>query len=293
MYASRLRTRKRTMSDPSFERPDSVAGAVAAAVRRRRRCWPAAPISTRRGSAGRPASGGRHQRRRRTARHPPRSRRQLAHRRRHHLDRRRRAELPPLFDGLKLAAREVGGVQIQNSGTVGGNLCNASPAADGMPPLLALDAMVELRGATERRTLPLAAFRRRQPPDGARRRRAVDGVLVPRRGAAAVRLSSSRRAPLPGDLDRDGGRRARGRRAGTHARAARCGRRLLAGGAAAARARGAPAGARRRRPRRARRSATSALAPIDDIRASAAYRLDAAAELLRRALARARDELPT
>ena len=40
------------------------------------------------------------------------------------------------------AAREVGGVQIQNRGTLAGNLCNASPAADGVPPLLALDAEV-------------------------------------------------------------------------------------------------------------------------------------------------------
>ncbi|MGH6720382.1 MAG: FAD binding domain-containing protein, partial [Alphaproteobacteria bacterium] len=54
------------------------------------------------------------------------------------------APLPPLFDGLKLAAREIGGVQIQNRGTLGGNLCNASPAADGVPALLALDAEVEL-----------------------------------------------------------------------------------------------------------------------------------------------------
>ena len=48
------------------------------------------------------------------------------------------AELPPLFDALKQAAREVGGVQIQNAGTVAGNLCNASPAADGVPALLAI-----------------------------------------------------------------------------------------------------------------------------------------------------------
>ncbi len=51
-----------------------------------------------------------------------------------------RASLPPAFDGLKAAAREVGSVQIQNAGTVAGNLCNASPAADGVPPLLTLDA---------------------------------------------------------------------------------------------------------------------------------------------------------
>ena len=54
------------------------------------------------------------------------------------------AQLPPLFDALKQAAREVGGVQIQNAGTVAGNLCNASPAADGVPALLALDAHLEL-----------------------------------------------------------------------------------------------------------------------------------------------------
>src|SRR5262252_2699768 len=66
--------------------------------------------------------------------------------------------LPPLFDGLKQAAREVGGRQIQNAGTLAGNLCNASPAADGVPPLLALDAEVELAGPAGSRRLPLGAF---------------------------------------------------------------------------------------------------------------------------------------
>ena len=68
------------------------------------------------------------------------------------------AELPPLFDALKQAAREVGGVQIQNAGTVAGNLCNASPAADGVPPLLALDAEVELASAKGTRSLKLDEF---------------------------------------------------------------------------------------------------------------------------------------
>lgn len=68
------------------------------------------------------------------------------------------APLPAWFDGLKQAAREVGGVQIQNAGTIAGNLCNASPAADGIPPLLALDAAVELAAARGRRVLPLADF---------------------------------------------------------------------------------------------------------------------------------------
>jgi CO/xanthine dehydrogenase FAD-binding subunit len=68
------------------------------------------------------------------------------------------ANLPPLFDALKLAAREVGGIQIQNSGTVAGNICNASPAADGVPALLALDAQVEVASSAGRRKLPLDQF---------------------------------------------------------------------------------------------------------------------------------------
>ncbi|MCD1619942.1 FAD binding domain-containing protein [Salipiger marinus] len=69
-----------------------------------------------------------------------------------------RAELPPLFAGLKAAAREVGSVQIQSAGTVAGNLCNASPAADGVPALLALEAEVALAGPEGPRRLPLAEF---------------------------------------------------------------------------------------------------------------------------------------
>lgn len=68
------------------------------------------------------------------------------------------ADLPPAFDMLKQAARDVGSVQIQNAATVAGNLCNASPAADGVPPLLALDARVELGRGRARRTVPLAVF---------------------------------------------------------------------------------------------------------------------------------------
>ncbi len=66
--------------------------------------------------------------------------------------------LPPFFDGLKLAAREVGGVQIQNAGTLCGNLCNASPAADGAPPLLVMDAEVELTSLDGARRLALDDF---------------------------------------------------------------------------------------------------------------------------------------
>jgi len=66
--------------------------------------------------------------------------------------------LPRCFEALKSAAREIGGIQIQNRGTVAGNLCNASPAADGVPPLLALDAEVELVCAEGTRQVPLSKF---------------------------------------------------------------------------------------------------------------------------------------
>ena len=66
--------------------------------------------------------------------------------------------LPPMFDGLKAAAREVGGLQIQARGTVVGNVCNASPAADGMPNLLALDATVELFSSRGPRSVPIGQF---------------------------------------------------------------------------------------------------------------------------------------
>lgn len=66
------------------------------------------------------------------------------------------ATLPPALHALQQAAHTVGGRQIQNAGTIGGNLCNASPAADGIPPLLILNAEVELKSATTTRRLPLA-----------------------------------------------------------------------------------------------------------------------------------------
>ena len=68
------------------------------------------------------------------------------------------AGLPPSLFGLQLAAREVGALQIQNRGTIAGNLCNASPAADGVPPLLTLDAEVGLCSIRGRRQIPLAQF---------------------------------------------------------------------------------------------------------------------------------------
>lgn len=84
-----------------------------------------------------------------------------------------RANLPPAFDGLKQAAREVGSAQIQNTGTIAGNLCNASPAADGVPPLLTLGAEVELASSRVRRQMPLEVFL-----TGVRQTRRLDNELL-------------------------------------------------------------------------------------------------------------------
>jgi CO/xanthine dehydrogenase FAD-binding subunit len=59
---------------------------------------------------------------------------------------------------LAAASREVGGVQIQNRGTIGGNVANASPAGDTLPVLAAAEAVVVLRSASETRRVPFTAF---------------------------------------------------------------------------------------------------------------------------------------
>ncbi|MBQ3072136.1 MAG: FAD binding domain-containing protein, partial [Oscillospiraceae bacterium] len=60
-----------------------------------------------------------------------------------------------LFPALQKAAAEVGGPQVRNRGTVGGNICAASPAADAAPPLLALDATVVAVGVNGERKIPI------------------------------------------------------------------------------------------------------------------------------------------
>jgi len=67
-------------------------------------------------------------------------------------------DLPVCFAGLQQAALQVGSCQIQAVATVGGNLCNASPAADGVVPLLTLGAEVELASVRGRRRMGVAQF---------------------------------------------------------------------------------------------------------------------------------------
>jgi CO/xanthine dehydrogenase FAD-binding subunit len=90
------------------------------------------------------------------------------------------ADLPLAFDALKQAASEVGSVQIQNAGTVGGNLCNASPAADGVPPLLTLDAMAEIASLNETRQMPLSDFLKGVRKTALRTGEILSAILIPK-----------------------------------------------------------------------------------------------------------------
>ncbi len=62
------------------------------------------------------------------------------------------------FPALAAAAGQIGGWQIQNRATLGGNVANASPAGDSLPVLLALDAVVIAAGAGGPREIPYAEF---------------------------------------------------------------------------------------------------------------------------------------
>ncbi|HWB47111.1 MAG TPA: FAD binding domain-containing protein [Hyphomicrobiaceae bacterium] len=199
------------------------------------------------------------------------------------------ADLPPAFDGLKRAAREVGGVQVQNRGTIAGNICNASPAADGVPPLLTLDAEVHLASVRGARRVPLSQFvtgnrKTAQSPD-----ELVVAVVIPRPAASArgtflklgartylvISIASVAALIEPG-LD------------GVIARAA-----IAVGACSAVPQRLAALekalAGQRASPDIAARLVTPAhlagLSPIDDVRGSAQYRRDAALVLVRRALA--------
>lgn len=99
-----------------------------------------------------------------------------------------RADLPPLFDALKAAARQVGAVQIQNTGTVAGNICNASPAADGVPVLIAMEAAVELASASGTRSMPLEDFITGPRKTALRPGEIVTGLSVPDRTGAVSRF---------------------------------------------------------------------------------------------------------
>ncbi len=177
--------------------------------------------------------------------------------------------------GLVESARVIGGHQVRNVGTVGGNICNASPAADLLPILLALDADVHLSTAEGARRLPVSQFVRGPGKTDRRSGEILTGVTFAApsaRSATAFIKSGRRRAmeisivSLAAQLTLDASDRVADVR--------------IAIGAAAPTAIRATAAEAMLRGKQlspdllheAARCAVEASAPLDDVRASAEYR---------------------
>lgn len=197
---------------------------------------------------------------------------------------RRSAAIRSAFPALADAAGQIGGWQIQNRATLGGNLANASPAGDSLPVLLALDATIVLASAHGLREVPYDSFhsgyrktvlqpgeivvriRLPHPPAGTvqafrkvgtREAQAISKVVVAMAGRvedgriADLRLAAGSVAPTPIRL-RAAEDAVRGRAPGPETSA-------LAG-----------------------REAAGAVTPIDDVRSTAEYRKFALERVVRR-----------
>jgi CO/xanthine dehydrogenase FAD-binding subunit len=194
-----------------------------------------------------------------------------------------RAEYPV----LPATARYMGSPAIRNLATIGGNLCNASPAADLSPVLLALDAAVGIVGPSAERRLPLSAFFRGPGQTALGAGELLAWVDIPRQHAGwdvrYERLDVRRAMDIAivgvaVALRRDGTRVLEARLALAavaptplrvpEAEAALCEAGLSPPGIAAA-----------------AELAAAAARPITDVRATAEYRRDMVAALVRRGLA--------
>jgi carbon-monoxide dehydrogenase small subunit/xanthine dehydrogenase small subunit len=187
---------------------------------------------------------------------------------------------------LPEACAVVGGPQIRNRGTLGGNLANASPAADTAPPLFAADAVVEIVSVSARREVAITEMFTGPRRSVLARDELIVGVRVPRREGvrgAFLRLGQrqaqaiSKVSVAVGLAFRDGrpewARVALGSVAPTVVRAPRAEAALLAGGPGAL--------------ARARAAVMEEIAPIDDLRSTREYRRQMAGVLLERAVRRA------
>lgn len=194
------------------------------------------------------------------------------------------AAMARLHPELGELVRRIGGLQVRNAGTVGGNIANGSPIGDGPPALIALGAELTLRSAAGRRTMPLEDYflaygrQDRQPGEF------VESVRIPRPGPDAVIHIAKLSRRFDSDISAvcgafaltvtDGtitaARVAFGGMAATPKRAASCEAALT----------GAPF------TEATIEAAADALRvdyqPLSDVRGSSDYRLDAAANLLRR-----------
>jgi len=171
---------------------------------------------------------------------------------------------------LVAAAREIGGAQIQNRGTLGGNIANASPAGDTLPVLAAANARIVLRSATGERRVPFDQFYTgyrtsvRQPDElitaieippiegrqwwrkvGTRRAQAISKIMMAGVRGPQVRIAFGSVAPTV----------------------------VLANGAAAILVRGGSMD-------EAQAALAREITPIDDVRSTGEYRSQVAANLL-------------
>jgi CO/xanthine dehydrogenase FAD-binding subunit len=171
---------------------------------------------------------------------------------------------------LAAACREVGGAQIQNRGTIGGNVANGSPAGDTLPALAAADAVVVLASAAGERRVPFTAFY-----TGYRRTVRRPGELIVAFEVPAVsgrqyfrkvgtRAAQAISKVVIAGVVSDRPRIALGSVAPTVVRATRT-EAALAGGASI---------------EEAQRTLAAEIAPIDDLRSTADYRRRVAANLL-------------
>lgn len=88
-----------------------------------------------------------------------------------------------LFPALRDAANVVGSIQIRNRATLAGNICNASPAADTVPVLVALGSAVEISGPVGKRQVAVAEFILGNRQIDLARGEIVTAVLIPLAGA--------------------------------------------------------------------------------------------------------------
>jgi CO/xanthine dehydrogenase FAD-binding subunit len=171
---------------------------------------------------------------------------------------------------LASAAREVGGVQIQNRGTIGGNVANASPAGDTLPVLAAAEAVVVLKRAGETRRVPFTAFYTGYRQTVRRPDELIAGFEIPAiDGRQCFRKVGTRAAQaiskvVIATVVADRPRIALGSVAPTVIRARRTEAALVAGASM----------------EEAQQTLGAEITPIDDIRSTAEYRRRVAANLL-------------
>lgn len=177
-------------------------------------------------------------------------------------------QVPMLID----AARQIGGPQIQNRGTIGGNIANASPAGDSLPVLAACEAIVVLRDASEERRVPFTEFYTGYRRSVRRPDELILAIEIPKQsGRQWFRKVGTRAAQAISKIVMAGirdGKRARialGSVAATTVR--------LPATEAALASNGIDAGVA---------ALASEIKPIDDVRSTAEYRLTVAQNLLRR-----------